>query len=48
MFRSAVDPALNVAYPITFYPAATRDTDALPIDVKPGDDLITDIHLAPD
>jgi Carboxypeptidase regulatory-like domain len=47
MFRPAVDPALDVAYPMTFYPAATRDTDALPIDVKPGDDFIADIHLAP-
>ncbi|HEX5283288.1 MAG TPA: carboxypeptidase-like regulatory domain-containing protein [Bryocella sp.] len=47
MFRPAVDLALDVAYPMTFYPAATLDTDALPIDVKPGDDFIADIHLAP-
>ncbi len=47
MFRSSVDPALDVTYPMTFYPAATVDREASPIDLKPGDDFIADVHLTP-
>lgn len=47
MFRSAVDPALDVTYPMTFYPAATLDREASPIDLKSGDDFVADTHLTP-
>ncbi len=47
IYRASVDPALDAAYPLTFYPAATSDTDASPIDLKPGDDFIGDLHLTP-
>ena len=35
-YRSSVDPALDVAYPITFYPHSTTEQSAVPILLKSG------------
>ena len=35
-YRTSIDPALDVAYPTTFYPHATNEQGALPIVLKAG------------
>lgn len=42
-----VDPALDVAYPLTFYANATSSDEALPIPVKGGETLTIDLQLTP-
>ena len=44
---SAVDPALNVAYPVTYYGDAVDPEVATPIAVRDGGRAEIDIHLAP-
>jgi hypothetical protein len=44
---SRVDPALDVAYPITYYGDTTETESAMPIPVRGGDRLEADIHLTP-
>jgi hypothetical protein len=44
---TVVDPALDVAYPITYYKDTTEPDGALPIPARPGDHLEADIHLNP-
>ena len=48
-FSVAVDvsPALNVTYPLTFYPEATESNGASPIVLKAGDRFHADFHLTP-
>ncbi len=43
----SVDPALNVAYPLTFYPEATDSKGASPIVVKPGDRFHANFRITP-
>ena len=43
----AVDPALNVVYPLTFYPEATDSSGASPIALNAGDRFHADFHLTP-
>ena len=47
-YRSAVDPALDVAYPMTFYPAATSSEEALPIALAAGEQRVADLQLVPE
>jgi uncharacterized protein (DUF2141 family) len=42
-----VSPALDVAYPTTYYNSATEADSATPIEVKGGDRLEIDVHLNP-
>ena len=35
-YRTSIDPALDVAYPVTFYPHATTESGARPIALKAG------------
>ncbi len=44
---SQVSPALDVAYPTTYYNGATEADSATPIEVKGGDRLEFDVHLNP-
>jgi hypothetical protein len=44
---SIIDPALDVAYPVTYYGDVTEAEDAAPIPVRGGDRLEADIHLTP-
>jgi|SRR5580704_8693835 5-hydroxyisourate hydrolase-like protein (transthyretin family) len=44
---SAFDPALDVAYPVTYYKDATAPDDATPIPIRGGDHLEVDLHLNP-
>jgi hypothetical protein len=44
---TAPDPALDVAYPVTFYGGATEADRATRIELKGGDRLQIDIHLNP-
>jgi protocatechuate 3,4-dioxygenase beta subunit len=44
---SQVSPALDAAYPTTFYSGATEADSATPIEVKGGDRLEIDIHVNP-
>jgi hypothetical protein len=43
----SVDPSLDVAYPVTFYPDATDSSSAAPIQLKAGDQTELDMRLAP-
>ncbi len=43
----SIDPSLDVAYAMTFYPEATDSTGATPILLKPGDQQEIDIRLSP-
>jgi protocatechuate 3,4-dioxygenase beta subunit len=47
MYREAIDPQLNVAYLPIFYPAATDERGAEPIDLKAGDELRADMQFQP-
>jgi hypothetical protein len=42
-----VDPALDVAYPVTYYADVTDADSATPIQLRGGDRLQVDIHLNP-
>jgi hypothetical protein len=42
-----ISPALDVAYPTTYYGGATEADSATPIEVKGGDRLQIDVHLNP-
>jgi uncharacterized surface anchored protein len=42
-----IAPALDVAYPTTYYNGATEADSATPIEVKGGDRLQVDVHLNP-
>jgi Carboxypeptidase regulatory-like domain len=42
-----VDPALDVAYPVTFYRDATDAEAATPIQLNGGDRVVVDLHLTP-
>jgi uncharacterized protein (DUF2141 family) len=44
---SVVDPALDVAYPTTFFGGATESESAEPINVQAGDRAQVEIHLTP-
>jgi hypothetical protein len=44
---SALDPSLDVAYPITYYNDVTEPDEALPIAIRGGDHLEVDFHLNP-
>jgi hypothetical protein len=44
---TAVDPSLDVAYPVTYYHDATEPDEASPIPIRGGDHLEADIHLNP-
>ena len=47
-YRTAVDPAVDVVYPITFYPHATRPEDARAIDLEGGEEFLADLTLTPE
>jgi hypothetical protein len=42
---SSVDPALDVAYPITYYPGATESADATPILIRGGNTVELNMEL---
>jgi hypothetical protein len=44
---SQISPALDAAYPTTYYNGATEAEGATPIEVKGGDRLEIDVHLNP-
>jgi 5-hydroxyisourate hydrolase-like protein (transthyretin family) len=44
---SNFDPALDAAYPVTYYKDATQPDDATPIPIRGGDHLEVDLHLNP-
>lgn len=44
---STVDRALDVAYPVTYYPDVTEADDAMPIPIRGGERVEADIHLNP-
>lgn len=44
-FLASVDPSLDVAYPITFYPEVTDSSQASPIVLKAGDQPEIDLRL---
>src|SRR6202795_206713 len=44
---STVDRALDVAYPVTYYPDVTEADDAMPIPIRGGERVGADIHLYP-
>src|SRR6185312_9701201 len=46
-YRVAVDPALDVAYPLTFYPRALDSDGAAPIVLKGGNQATADMQLSP-
>ena len=44
---SMVDPSLDVAYPLTYYPDSTDTDGAAPILIRGGERLQFDLHLSP-
>jgi protocatechuate 3,4-dioxygenase beta subunit len=44
---TSVDPAIDTAYPVTYYGDSTEPDDATPIPIRGGDHLQADIHLNP-
>lgn len=44
---TSIDPALDVAYPSTFYPAALSADGATTIDVAEGDEITANMELVP-
>ncbi len=46
-YRNAVDPALDVVYPMTFYPNATSPDAASPVEIKGGEQVTLDMQLVP-
>lgn len=47
-YRSAVDPALDVAYPTVFYPHALRSEEATPIALTAGSAVSADLEMTPE
>ncbi len=47
IYRASVDPSLDVAYPTTFYPAATSEEGAEVLEVKGGEELTANLQLVP-
>ena len=45
--QAMVDPGLDVAYPITYYPDVTDPDSATPISIRGGENLQVDLHLSP-
>lgn len=45
--KADVDQALDVAYPVTYYPGATDSEDAGAIVLRPGDRISADFNLVP-
>jgi carboxypeptidase family protein len=45
--EAKVDSALDVAYPITYYPDVTDSDSAAPISIRGGEHLQLDLHLSP-
>ncbi len=45
LYRTAVDPALDVAYPRIFYPHALRSTEASPLDLHAGETITADMQM---
>lgn len=45
--QGMVDPAVDVAYPVTYYPDVTEADDAAPISIHGGERLQLDVHLSP-
>lgn len=45
--QSAVDPALDVSYPVTYYSDVTDADSATPIVIHGGEHLQFDVHLSP-
>ncbi len=46
-YRSAVDPSLDVAYPMVFYPNASTSAEASPLTVQGGEEVVPDRHMIP-
>jgi hypothetical protein len=44
---SSIDPALDVAYPVTYYPGATDAENAGALVLRAGDSVSADVNLAP-
>ncbi len=44
-FRQNIDPALDVAYPTTFYPHAPSEREATPIELHGGDQVAANLTL---
>ena len=44
-YRTSVDPALDVAYPLTFYPHSTSEDGAVPITLKPGQRATANLRM---
>ena len=44
-YRTAIDPALDVAYPVTFYPHAVTEGEAVPIALKAGQQAAANMTL---
>src|SRR5579872_581446 len=45
--QTAADPALDVAYPITYYPDVIDPDSAAPISIQGGEHLQLDLHVSP-
>jgi hypothetical protein len=43
----SVDPSLDVAYPVTYYPDVVESDDAVPIPIRGGERVEADLHLNP-
>lgn len=46
-YRSSIDPALDVAYPVVFYPNAQSSDGATPIDLEGGEQFTADMQMTP-
>ena len=44
-YRSAVDPALDVAYPPVFYPHALRPAEASELQIKGGEHIVANLQM---
>ncbi len=47
-YRSAIDPALDVAYPELFYPSSTDSAGAAPIVIKGGERIAANFTMQPE
>ena len=45
--QAMVEPGLDVAYPITYYPDVSDPDSATPISIRGGEHLQVDLHLSP-
>ena len=45
--QMASDRALDVTYPLTFYPGVTEENAATPLVLRPGDRVTADVRLSP-